>query len=162
MRLSKDFSWCHMIRKARVGDVKEIRNLIEIYAQKGEMLPRCLSEIYDNLRDFHVYVEEKSKLIMGVCALHICWDNLAEIKSLVVREEFWGKGIATQLVEVCLSESKALGIYKAFVLTYRVGFFKKLGFKVVDKSVLPHKIWADCIKCVRFPDCDETAMTLDM
>jgi len=151
-----------MIRKARVGDVKEIQDLIEIYAKKGEMLSRSLGELYDNLRDFYVYVDDKSDYVIGVCALHIYWDNLAEVRSLVVLEKFWGKRIATKLVEVCLSESKTLGIYKVFVLTYRLSFFKRLGFKVVDKSVLPHKIWADCLKCIRFPDCDETAMVLDM
>lgn len=151
-----------MIRKAMVGDVKEIQNLIEIYAKRGEMLPRSLSELYDNLRDFYVCVNEERNYIIGVCAMHICWDDLAEIKSLVVREEFRGKKIGTKLLDVCLSESKTLGIYKVFVLTYQVDFFKKLGFKVVDKSVLPHKIWADCLKCTRFPDCDETAMILNL
>lgn len=151
-----------MIRKARVGDVREIQGLIEVYAGKGQMLPRSLSELYDHLRDFYVFVDEKKSDIVGVCAMHVCWDDLAEIKSLVVREDFWAKGIATKLVETCLDESKTLGIYKVFVLTYQVGFFERLGFKVADKSILPHKIWADCLKCVRFPDCDETAMILNL
>ncbi|MFH1624994.1 MAG: GNAT family N-acetyltransferase, partial [Pseudomonadota bacterium] len=87
-----------MIRKARVGDGKEIQHLIGTYAKKGEMLPRSLSEIYDNLRDFCVYVDEGSENIIGICAMHICWEDLAEIRSLIVREEFWRKGIGTKLV----------------------------------------------------------------
>ncbi|MFH1624506.1 MAG: GNAT family N-acetyltransferase, partial [Pseudomonadota bacterium] len=76
--------------------------------------------------------------------------------------EFWRKGIGTKIVEVALSESRDLDVYKVFALTYQTGFFEKLGFKIVDKSVLPHKIWADCLKCIKFPDCDETAMMLNL
>ena len=151
-----------MIRKARVGDVKEIQDLIGVYAKKGEMLPRSLSELYDNVRDFSVYVDEKTGNIIGTCAMHICWEDLAEIRSLIVREDCWGKGIGAKLVEACLSECKTLGIYKVFALTYQIEFFKRLGFEIIDKSDLPHKIWADCLKCIKFPDCDETAMVLNL
>lgn len=151
-----------IIRKASVADVREIQDLIEPYAEKGEMLPRSLSELYDNLRDFHVYVHEKIDQVIGACAMHVCWGDLAEIRSLAIREEFWGMGIATKMVNACLSESEALGICRVFVLTYQINFFGRFGFEVTDKSVLPHKIWADCLKCVRFPDCNETAMILSL
>jgi len=147
-----------MIRKATVKDVKEIQDLIGIYARKGEMLPRSLSELYDNLRDFFVCVDKNKDYIVGVCAMHICWENLAEVRSLIVKEELRGKGVGRKLVEVSISESRTLGICDIFVLTYQIEFFKKLGFIVVDKSILPQKIWADCLKCMKFPDCDETAM----
>ncbi|MFH2012364.1 MAG: N-acetyltransferase [Pseudomonadota bacterium] len=151
-----------MIRKARIGDIKEIQNLIGIYAKKGEMLSRSLSELYDNIRDFSVYIDEKEANIIATCAMHICWEDLAEIRSLTVREDFWGKGIGAKLVDACLSECKILGIDRVFTLTYKPEFFKKLGFEIIDKSILPHKIWADCLKCVKFPDCDETAMILNL
>ena len=151
-----------MIRKARAGDVKEIQKLIGIYADKGQMLPRSLSELYDHLRDFHVYVDEKKNNIIGVCAIHICWEDLAEIRSLAVKEEFQGRRIGAELVEASISESRAMGTYKVFVLTYQVEFFKRLGFEDTDKAALPQKIWADCLKCVKFPDCDETALILNL
>lgn len=150
------------IRKAKVSDVKEIQRLIEQSAKKGEMLSRSLSELYDNLRDYFVYQNEDREEIIGTCAMHICWEDLAEIRSLVVREEYQGKGIGTKLVEACLSEAITLGLFRIFALTYRPDFFLKFGFKIVDKSLLPHKIWADCLKCVKFPECNEVAVLLEV
>jgi amino-acid N-acetyltransferase len=151
-----------IIRKAKITDVKDIQKLIELAAKKGEMLSRSLSELYDNLRDYYVYEEDKQNLLIGICAMHICWEDLAEIRSLVVREEYERQGIGTKLVEACLSEAISLGMYRIFALTYKPEFFRKFGFKVVDKSVLPHKIWADCIRCVKFPGCDEIAVLLEL
>ena len=151
-----------IIRKAKISDVRQIQKLIEISAKKGEMLSRSLSELYDNLRDYYVYQEEGQREITGTCAMHICWEDLAEIRSLVVREEYKRRGIGTKLIESCLSEAISLGLYRIFALTYKPDFFQKFGFRVVDKSVLPHKIWADCVKCVKFPECDEVAVLLEV
>jgi amino-acid N-acetyltransferase len=149
-----------MMRKAKVGDVRTIQGLIEASASKGEMLPRSLSEIYDHLRDFYICKEDRS--LVGACALHICWEDLAEIRSLTVSQGERQKGIGSKLVRACLREAKRLGIRRVFVLTYRPSFFQKFGFEIVDKAVLPHKIWSDCLKCVKFPDCDEIAMMLQL
>jgi len=149
-----------MMRKARVGDVRTIQGLIEASASKGEMLPRSLSEIYDHLRDFYIYEQHRS--LVGTCALHICWEDLAEIRSLAVLEVERRKGIGSKLVRVCLREARRLDIRRVFVLTYKPSFFQKFGFEVVDKATLPHKIWSDCLKCVKFPDCDEIAMMLQL
>jgi amino-acid N-acetyltransferase len=151
-----------MIRKAIMRDVKPIQKLLEIYAQEGLLLPRSLNELYGNLRDYYVYVPDGEETIRGVCALHLCWEDLAEIKSLAVEKSFTRRGIGTQLTEACLSEAITLGLFKIFALTYRVDFFERLGFKVVDKGRLPHKIWADCLNCVKFPECDEVAVLLEM
>ncbi|MDY6844790.1 MAG: N-acetyltransferase [Thermodesulfobacteriota bacterium] len=147
-----------MLRKAIVSDVREIFRLINNFAKAGEMLPRSLSELYDNLRDYYVYLEDSTDKLVGTCALHVTWEDLAEIRSLAVEEDFSGRGIGIKLVESCISEAVTLGIDKIFVLTYKPAFFEKLGFKVTEKSTLPHKIWADCIKCIKFPDCDEISM----
>jgi amino-acid N-acetyltransferase len=149
-----------MIRKAKLGDVKEIQHLVKLYSTRGDILPRSLVELYDHLRDFYVFIQNRK--VVGICALHICWEDLAEIRSLAVEEKARGKGIGAKLVSACLKESKALGAKKVFALTYRPDFFEKLNFKVVDKNVLPHKIWADCLKCVKFPDCDEVAVVKDL
>ncbi len=150
-----------MIRKATIKDIREIHSILNQFAGKSLLLPRSLSDLYDHLRDYAVF-ELESGEIAGVSALHICWEDLAEIRSLAVKEEFQGKGIGRRLVEFCLSEALTLGIYRVFTLTYQPGFFEKLGFNKVDKSLLPHKVWADCIKCSKFPDCDETAMLMEM
>jgi amino-acid N-acetyltransferase len=151
-----------MIRKAKITDVKEIQKLIEQSAKKGEMLSRSLSELYDNLRDFYVFLNDGESQIQGTCAMHICWEDLAEVRSLVVREQYQRRGIGTKLIESCLSEAISLGIYRIFALTYKPNFFLKFGFRMVDKGALPHKIWADCIHCVKFPECDEIAVLLEV
>ena len=145
-----------MIRKAKIADIKQIQNLINCFARQDLMLPRSLNELYDNLRDFWVY-EEKGK-IAGCCALHISWDDLAEIKSLAVVKNKHGKGIGKELVLTCLDEAKRLGAKKVFALTYKPEYFKKFGFKRVKHSDLPHKVWAECINCCKFPDCQEIAL----
>ncbi len=149
-----------MIRKARVGDVRAIQGLIEGSASKGEMLHRSLSEIYDNIRDFYVFQGNQS--LSGTCALHVCWEDLAEIRSLTVLEEERKKGIGSELVKACLGEAEQLGVRKVFALTYEPTFFQRFGFGTVDKATLPHKVWSDCLKCVKFPDCDEIALILQL
>jgi amino-acid N-acetyltransferase len=120
------------------------------------MLPRTLNELYEHLRDFHVYEDNGS--LVGVSALHVSWDRLAEVRSLAVRQDRIKRGIGAELVRRCLEEAAELRVERVFVLTYQAGFFRKLGFTDVDKKELPHKIWTDCLNCVKFPDCDESAL----
>lgn len=145
-----------MIRKAKIEDIKQIQDLINSFAKKDLMLPRSLNELYENIRDFWVF-EERSK-ILGCSALHISWDDLAEIKSLAVAKYRQRKGVGEKLVLSCLSEAKQLGAKKVFVLTYRPDYFKRFGFKRIKNSDLPHKIWAECINCCKFPNCQEVAL----
>ncbi|MBA3014751.1 MAG: N-acetyltransferase [Proteobacteria bacterium] len=155
-----------MIRNATMGDIKEIHSLLSHFAAQGQLLGRALSALYDQLRDFKVFVAHdqaattgvSSGIVAGSAALHVCWENLAEIRSLAVLERFQGQDIGTSLVRSCLDEADTLGITKVFTLTYQPGFFKKLGFHEIDKNELPHKVWSDCINCPKFPDCNETAL----
>jgi len=149
-----------MIRKARMSDVKGIHSLIAEYAKKGDMLPRSLADIYENLRDYFVFLGDGGELV-GSAAIHIMWEDLAEVRSLAVREGKMRRGVGTQLVESCISEAIVLGIDRVFALTYKPEFFEKLGFHIVDKAELPQKIWTDCLKCSKFPDCDEVALVAD-
>jgi len=152
-----------MLRKARIDDVKTIHRLINLSAAKGEMLPRSLMDIYNSLRDFFVYYDEDEAAVAGVCAMNIIWENLAEIRSLYVDENYRGKGIGRELVEACISEAITLGLFKIFTLTYKRDLFGKLGFKEVDRATLPEKIWSDCFRCSKYPDyCDEIAMIMEL
>jgi amino-acid N-acetyltransferase len=144
------------IRKAVIPDSKKIQRLVNDFARKEEMLPRALNEIYESLRDFVVY--EDMGDIVGVCALRILWEDLAEIRSLAVLKESQRSGIGRLLVRRCLKEAKDLGIKRVFALTYQPEFFKKNGFIDIDKAKLPQKIWGDCLKCHKFPECDEHAV----
>jgi len=145
-----------MIRKAKVKDIKNIQALINIFAKQDLMLARSLNELYENLRDF--WVVEEDKKIIGCAAMHISWEDLAEVKSLAVVKNKQGKGIGKELVLACLKEAKELGAKKVFTLTYKPEFFKRFGFKKVKHASLPHKIWIECIRCCKFPNCQEIAL----
>ena len=147
-----------MIHKAKVKDIKAIHGLLQIYAQTGELLARPLSELYDHVRDFFVYVDEESDTVIGCCALQFCWEYLAEIRSLAVHPEHRNRKIGAKLMEAALLEAKSFDVRQVFTLTYQPDFFKKYRFSIIDRSELPLKIWKDCLLCVKFPDCDETAM----
>ncbi len=146
----------YKVEKATINDATEIHRLANYFADKGEMLPRPLSEIYENIRDY--FVVRQSERVIACAALHINWVDLAEIKSLAVTEDHQKQGIGDQLVTACLKEAAELGIPTVFCLTYIPSFFDKSGFSRVDKSELPHKVWGECYRCPKFPDCDESAL----
>ncbi|MBF0342927.1 MAG: N-acetyltransferase [Nitrospirae bacterium] len=148
------------IRKAIVADAPAAHKLINDFASLQLMLPRSLNAIYGNIREYFVCYEDD--LIVGVCALHILWENLAEVKSLAVLPSNQRRGIGGQLVRHCLEESSALGVNRVFALTYVPDFFIKCGFEKIDKSDLPHKTWSDCINCPKFPSCDEQAVIINL
>ena len=144
------------IRKAKISDLRYVQKLINKYAKKEEMLPRSLNELYETVRDF-IVCEERGT-ICGTCAIHIMWEDLAEIRSLAIDNHYQKRGIGKKLVQQCLKEAISLDIKKVFALTYYPEFFKKLGFIEIDKSSLPQKIWGDCLRCPKFPECNEHAV----
>jgi len=152
------------LRKARITDVKGIhRLLMNVSADDGLVLPRSYNQLYSHLRDFFVVVDEAADdVVLACCALSICWENLAEVRSLVVAREARGQGLGRRLVEACLSDAVTLGIYRVFALTNTVPFFQHMGFSEVTKDSLPQKVWSDCLNCPRFPDCDEIAMLMEL
>ncbi len=149
-----------MIRTAIISDAKDIQRLIRFWADKEKMLQRPLNEIYERIRDYGVF--ETNGKIVGVVALHVVWEDIAEIRSLSVDEGYEKNNIGTELVKWGLDQAKEVGVKSVFVLTYVPDFFKKLGFHGIDKQTLPHKIWSDCVRCHMFPDCDETAVSIDL
>lgn len=148
------------IRKIKIEDALQVLELINYFANKGKMLGRSRNYIYENIRDF--WVVEIDGKIVGCCALHICWEDLAEVKSLAVHDDYQHRGIGHLLIQKCLQEAREIGVKKVFALTYQKEFFAKEGFKIISKDNLPHKIWTDCINCPKFPNCDEIAMLYEL
>jgi amino-acid N-acetyltransferase len=148
------------LRRARVADVEAAQKLINSFADRGEMLPRSLNELYENVRDLFV-VEDNGDLI-GCCALHVTWGDLAEIKGLAVREGHRGKGLGRELVQACLADARELALPRVFLLTYIPDYFDRFGFRRVEKAQLPQKVWSECIRCPKFPDCGEVSMILEL
>ena len=142
--------------KAKISDVPQIHKLINLFADKGEMLARSLSEIYENIRDY--FVVRQGEKVIACAALHISWSDLAEIKSVAVADDSQNQGLGRQVVEACLEEAKELGLPTIFCLTYKPAFFEKLSFSQVEKTELPHKVWGECYRCPKFPNCDEIAL----
>lgn len=149
-----------MIRKAVVSDVEKVHKIINYFASKDLMLPRSLREIYENIRDYFVYIDGGE--IIGCAALHVFWKDLSELKSLAVQEPHQKKGVGGELLRECIQEAKSLGVERLFVLTYQPEFFQHRGFRLVEKESLPHKIWTECIRCPKFPDCNEVPLILDI
>jgi amino-acid N-acetyltransferase len=148
------------IRTAKVGDVKTIQSMIAAYAEKKEMLPRSLNDIYENIQEY--VVAEENKKVIGCCALHVSWDDLAEIKALAIAQNYQHKGIGTLLVKKLHKKALALGINKVFALTFKPKFFLNLKYTQITRESLPHKIWGECVKCPLFPDCGEVPLLLEL
>lgn len=144
------------IYNAVTSDVKDIHALIQIYAEKGLVLPRSLLSIYQHLQCMYV-VKEKNKIV-GVAGLHILGHDLGEIRSLVVSPDHMGKGIGRMLVNHIINEASRLGVKRLISFTYQIEFFKKCGFEIAEKETLPEKVWIDCVNCPKLDCCDETAM----
>jgi amino-acid N-acetyltransferase len=146
--------------KATITDATQIHHLVNSLASQGEMLARPLSEIYENIRDY--FVIRQGERVVACAGLHVNWADLAEIKSLAVTPDNQSQGLGEQLVDACLKEAGELGIATIFCLTYKSNFFQKCGFTLVKKTDLPHKVWGECYRCPKFPDCDEEALILNL
>jgi len=147
------------VRKAVSGDVPDIAALVNQFAETGAMLHRTDDELYEALRDFTIVRLDGE--LMGCAGLHMMGQDLAEIRSLAIREGHQGQGLGRALVEGCLDEARSLGIARVFALTAKPGFFEKLGFRRVERSSFPQKIWRDCYKCRFFEACIEVAVEFD-
>ncbi len=153
--MSEQFS----IEKATMADAPVIQGLVNSFASLGEVLPRPLAEIYEQLRDFLV-VRDNERLV-ACAALHIMWEDLAEIRSVAVVDDWQDKGVGAKLVDACLEEARALGIPTVFALTRQPTFFERLGFHQADVMALPRKVWGECFRCPKFPHCDEVAVIIE-
>lgn len=148
------------VERATVHDGEGIAKLVNFWAAQGQMLPRTVGETYENIRDFFVVRQEGR--VVGCAALHITWSDMAELKSLAVEENVHSRGMGAALVRACVEEGRALGLERLFALTYRPGFFERLGWKQADVMDLPRKVWNECYRCPKFPGCDEIALTYDL
>jgi amino-acid N-acetyltransferase len=151
----------YRLLRASVADAEAIHDLVNTFARRGEMLPRTMSEVYQNLRDFYVVHDEQGQAV-ACGGLHILWADLGEIKSLAVREDLHGLRLGARIVDACIEEARGIGLKTAFALTYRPGFFEKLGFVQADVMTLPRKVWGECYRCPKFPTCNEIAMVREL
>jgi amino-acid N-acetyltransferase len=148
------------VRPARIADVPLIHHFLEIYATKGNLLPRTMNEIYRHLRDF--FVIEVDEQVVAIGALEIFTEDLGEVRSLVVAEEYERRGLGRLMVQRIIAEARQLGLRRLIALTYVPTFFHKLGFVTVAMDTLPEKVWNVCVKCYKYNNCDEIAVQLNL
>jgi amino-acid N-acetyltransferase len=145
-----------VVRKPKLTEIVEMKQLLDQAAAEGQVLSRRLAEMFENARDFHVYVDDDG--VGGMVALHIDLIDLAEVRSLVVRNRLRGQGIGRKLVDAAIQEARHLEMTRVYTFTRIPRFFEGLGFCVVDRAELPYKAFKDCLQCPLFPGCDETAL----
>lgn len=145
------------IRPARVGDVPAIHDLIRTFADRKLMIRRSPGELYEAIREFIVAVNDQGE-VLGCAAIHVFWDDLAELKCLAVSEKAQGLGVGRRLVDACWAAARELELESVFALTYVPEFFERCGYVRIDKAELPHKIWNECVRCPLFPNCTEVAL----
>ena len=151
------------IRKARPADVNDIFRIVNHYAGMQRMLPKTQLQLYENLRDYSIVADSSvSDRILGCGALHIYWENLAEIRALAVEPCLIRRGMGTHIVEELLNEARELEIGQVFVFTYEPGFFSRFGFIQVEHRTMPLKVYNECFHCPKFNKCDELAMVLHL
>ena len=150
----------NMVRKPKLTEVVSMKQLLDEAAAEEQVLARQLPELYENVRDFYVYVDKKG--LGGLVALHIDMVDLAEVRSLVVRKDLRVHGVGRRLVETVVAEAELLDIARVYALTRLPEFFEKNGFRVVDRNELPYKVFKDCIRCRLYPGCDEIAVIRDL
>ncbi|MCL1853724.1 MAG: N-acetyltransferase [Peptococcaceae bacterium] len=147
-------------RKATLSDAEDIVRLIADYAAEGLMLPRSRNSVYEGIWEYTLALDDSA--VVGVGGLHVVWQDLAEVRSLAVDRGYTGRGVGSRLVGLLVEEARRLRCPRVFTLTYQVGFFERLGFCLANKEDMPHKVWKECLNCVKFPNCDETALELEI
>ncbi len=150
-----------MIRQARLSDVTGIVEVTRDFGRQGIMIPLSIGDVTERLREFLVAEREDGRVI-GCVAIHVTWGLLVEVRSLAVVAEEQGRKIGRLLMDAAMADAGWLGATEIFTLTYIPEFFRRFGFDEVDRATLPHKVWLDCVKCPKFPDCGEVAMKRDL
>jgi amino-acid N-acetyltransferase len=146
------------LRAARMPDADEIHHLISYWAERRKMLFRTLEDLFERIR---VYEDSEGR-VRGCCGLALLWRDLGEIRSLAVDPNCVGHGIGKKLVLDAVQEGRELGLKQVFALTFEATFFEKLGFTIIEKERLPHKVWTDCIRCEMQDNCCEIPLLLDL
>jgi amino-acid N-acetyltransferase len=148
------------VEPARLSDVAAIHELVTYWADRGDMLHRPPGEIFEAIRDFKVARVDGQ--LVGCGSLRIMGTDLAEVRSLAVREDTQTKGIGAAIVAACVEDARHFGLDRVFALTYKPGFFEKQGFRIANVMEFPQKVWGECVRCPFFTNCKEVAVVRDL
>ena len=133
------------IRRAVTADVAGIRRLIDAYSAERRLLSKATVAIFESVQEFWVGVAEDGTVV-GCGALHVMWEDLAEIRTVAVDPAERGRKIGHRIVTELLAAAAALGVRRVFCLTFEVAFFASFGFKSIDGAPVPHKVFEELLR----------------
>ncbi|HCU96063.1 MAG TPA: amino-acid N-acetyltransferase [Actinobacteria bacterium] len=136
----------YAIRHARTRDVRAISGLVDENVESGRLLAKATVTLYEDVQEFWVAERAGDSKIIGCGALHVMWEDLAEIRTIAVRADCQGHGVGHRLVEALLGSARELGVSRVFVLTFAVDFFARHGFKEIDGAPVSHKVYEELLR----------------
>ena len=133
-----------IIRPARTNDVKQIRSIIDTFAAPGKMLEKETVTLFESVQEFVVAVDGNQ--VVGCGALHVLWEDLAEVRTVAVKEEFHKKGIGHQIMEAIIDRAQSIGVERIFCLTFQTQFFGKHGFNVIEGTPVEPDVYQELLR----------------
>lgn len=134
------------IRRARVGDVRAIRRLIDVYADDRRLLSKATVALYEDVQEFWVAERDDDRTVVGCGALHVMWEDLAEVRTVAVDPQCRGQGIGRRIVSALLEAARELGVRRVFVLTFETEFFGSFGFNRIEGTPVPHDVYEQLLR----------------
>ncbi len=136
----------HTIRRAETRDVKTIAGLVAENVASGRVLRKATVTLYEDVQEFWVAERATDREVVGCGALHVMWEDLAEIRTVAVRDDCQGLGIGHRLIEALLDSARDLGVRRVFVLTFATGFFARHGFEEIEGTPVSHEVYAELLR----------------
>jgi amino-acid N-acetyltransferase len=133
-----------IIRRARTGDVRAIRHLIDLYATERRLLSKATVALYEDVQEFWVAVQGDT--VVGCGALHVMWEYLAEVRTVAVDPAVRGRKIGHQIVEALLATAREIGVRRVFCLTFETRFFASFGFVEIDGAPVPAPVFEELLR----------------
>jgi amino-acid N-acetyltransferase len=132
------------VRPARTSDVKAIRELVDSYAAPGQMLSKETVTLYESVQEF--LIAEKDGVVVGCGALHVLWEDLAEVRTVAVSQEFHKQGIGHLILNEIIKRAREIGVKRIFCLTFQTEFFGSIGFKEIHGTPVEPDVYAQLLR----------------
>jgi amino-acid N-acetyltransferase len=136
----------HIIRRARTRDIRAIAGLVADNVASGRVLRKATVTLYEDVQEFWVAERLSDRQVVGCGALHVMWEDLAEIRTVAVDESSQGHGIGHRLIEALLDSAREVGVARVFVLTFATGFFARHGFEEIEGTPVSHEVYAELLR----------------
>jgi amino-acid N-acetyltransferase len=133
-----------VVGRARTSDVKAIRRLIDLYANERRLLSKATVALYEDVQEF--WVARDGDTVVGCGALHVMWEDLAEVRTVAVDPAYRGRKVGHRIVAELLATARELGVPRVFCLTFETGFFGSFGFVEIDGAPVPQRVYEELLR----------------